>query len=63
MPYLLLKYLTKMSKAIQKQTKNVERYLYHHGFVKIIVRFELQKQGIEWDEFLMNNGFEDQNTT
>jgi hypothetical protein len=63
MPYFLIKYLTKMSKSIQKKNKNVDRSLYHHGLVKIIVKSELQKQGIEWDKFLMDNGFEDQNTT
>jgi hypothetical protein len=38
----------------------VERYLYHHSLINIIIKYELQKQGIEWSQFLLDNGFEDQ---
>jgi len=59
----LIKSLTKMSKSIKKKNNNVDRSLYHLDLVKIIAKYELQKQGIECDKFLMDNGFEDQNTT
>jgi hypothetical protein len=36
---------------------------YRHGLFKIIIKYELQNQGIEWEQFLSNNGFEDQDTT
>jgi len=37
--------------------------LYHRGLVKIIVKIELYKQGIEWGKFLMDNGFKEKDTT
>jgi hypothetical protein len=58
-PYYFLNILTKMAKSIQRQTKNVERSLYHHGLIKLVVKHELSKKGIGWSEFLASNGFED----
>jgi len=58
MPYYLLHSLTKMSIAIQKQTKNIERSLYHHGLIKMIVKHELMKKGMGWSKFLVANEFE-----
>jgi hypothetical protein len=58
LPYYLLHSLTKMSRAIQKKTKNMDRSLYHHGLIKMIIKHELMKQGMVWSEFLVANGFE-----
>ena len=45
-PYYFLNILTKMAKSIQRQTKNVERSLYHHGLIKLVVKHEISKKGI-----------------
>jgi hypothetical protein len=59
MPYYLFNNNTKMSKSIQRESKNVERSLYHHDLIKLDVKHELSKKDIGWLEFLENNGFED----
>jgi hypothetical protein len=53
MPHYLLKYFSKMSKTIQKQKINVEKSLYHHGLIQIIVKSELQKQELNGINFLL----------
>jgi hypothetical protein len=46
MPYFLLQSLSKMAKAVQKQGRNSEKSLYHCGFIKMIIIYELQKQNL-----------------
>jgi hypothetical protein len=58
LPYYLLHNLTKISREIQKKTKNKNMYLYHHGLKKMIIKHELMKQGMVWLEFLVANEFE-----
>jgi hypothetical protein len=58
MPYFLLQSLSKMAKAVQKQGRNTEKSLYHCGFIKMIIIYELQKQNLTWQQFIIENGFE-----
>lgn len=58
MSYFLLPSLSKMAKRVQKQGKSMEKILYHHGLIKLIVMHELQKQNFSWNHFLFNNDFE-----
>jgi hypothetical protein len=48
MPYFLLQILSKMAKVVQKQGKNTEKSLYHYGFIKMIIIYELQKKILTW---------------
>jgi hypothetical protein len=58
MPYFLLQSLSKMAKTVQKQGRNTERSLYHCGLIKMIIKDELQKQNVIWQQFTIENGFE-----
>ena len=58
MPYFLLQILSKMAKDVLKQENNIEKILYHYGFIKIIIKYELQKQDLSWQQFVVGNGFE-----
>ena len=48
MPYFLLQSLSKMAKAVPKQGRNIEKSLYHCGFIKMIIIYELHKQNLTW---------------
>ena len=58
MPYFLLQSLSKMAKVVHKQEKNIEKSLYHYGFIKMIITYELQKHDLSWQQFVVGNGFE-----
>jgi hypothetical protein len=58
MPYFLLQSLSKMAKTVQKQGRNTGRSLYHCGLIKMIVKNELLKQNMNWQQFTIENGFE-----
>jgi hypothetical protein len=58
LPYFLLQSLSKMAKTVQKQDRNAGRSLYHCGLIKIIVKNELLKQNMNWQQFTIENGFE-----
>jgi hypothetical protein len=58
MPYFLLQSLSKMAKTVQKQDRNTRRSLYHCGLIKMIVKNELLKQNMNWQQFTIENGFE-----
>jgi hypothetical protein len=58
MPYFLLQSLSKMAKTVQKQDRNTVRSLYHCGLIKMIVKNELLKQNMNWQQFTTENGFE-----
>jgi hypothetical protein len=47
-----------MAKTVQKQGRNTGRSLYHCGLIKMIVKDELQKQNVNWQQFTIENGFE-----
>jgi predicted ATPase len=58
MPYFLLQSLSKMAKTVQKQGRNTDRSLYDCGLIKMIIKDELQKQNVIWQQFTIENGFE-----
>jgi hypothetical protein len=58
LPYFLLQSLSKMAKTVQKQGRNTGRSLYHCGLIKMIVKNELLKQNMNWQQFTIENGFE-----
>jgi hypothetical protein len=58
MPYFLLQSLSKMAKAVQKQGRNTKKSLYHCGFIKMIIIYELQRKNLTWQQFIIENGFE-----
>ena len=60
MPYFLLQSLSKMAKAVQKRAEDKLTSLFHCGLIKIIITYELQKQNLTWQEFLIHNQFEEQ---
>ena len=55
MPYYLLQSLKKMSTQVKKN-KNKERSMYHHGFIKMLVEYELNQRRQSWKIFLWENG-------
>ena len=57
LPFYLYNSLIKMSKRYQQQSLSFPQYVYHRGFIKILVQFQLNKKGKSWDEFLLAGGF------
>ena len=55
MPYYLLHNLKKISMQVRKN-KNKERSMYHHGFIKMLVEYELNQREQSWNIFLWENG-------
>jgi len=48
-----------MSKNIQKNSKNVNHRLYHHGLIKILIVEDLHERNDSWDAFLIHDGLVD----
>ena len=46
-----------MADKVQMKTQACETSLFHHGLVKLIVLYELQKVNREWSAFLFLCGF------
>ena len=59
LPFYLYNSLIKMSKRYQQQSLSFPQYVYHHGLIKILVQFQLNKKGKSWDEFLIAGGFKE----
>ena len=57
LPFYLYNSLIKMSKRYQQQSLSFPQYVYHRGFINILVQFQLNKKGKSWDEFLIAEGF------
>jgi hypothetical protein len=51
-PFYFLKSLEKMSSQVRKNVTNPNNSLFHHGFIKLLVLVELEKQGPTWDAFI-----------
>ena len=60
MPHFLLQSLSKMAKSVQRRAKDKKTSLFQCGLIKIIIKHELQKQNLTWQEFLIHNQFEEQ---
>ena len=56
-PYLLFISLEKMAYAIQNTVGDQDKSLFHHGFFKIVILYQLSYVGRNWDEFLSENKF------
>ena len=48
-----------MAKAVQKSAEDKLTSLFHCGLIKIIITYELQKQNLTWQEFIIHNQFEE----
>ena len=55
-PFYLYDSLIKMSERYQRQPLSFPRYVYHHGPIKILFQFQLNKKRKSWDEFLVAEG-------
>jgi hypothetical protein len=51
-PFYFLKILEKMSSQVRKNVTNPHNSLFHHGFIKLLILTELEKQGQSWDAFI-----------
>ena len=56
-PFYLYNSLIKMSQRYQRLPLSFPQYMYHHGLIKILVQFQLNKKRKSWDEFLVAEGF------
>ena len=48
-----------MAKVVEKHAKDKLTSLFHCGLIKIIITYELQKQNLTWQEFIIHNQFEE----
>ena len=44
-----------MAQRIQRNPRNIERSLYNHGFIRILVDEDLKKTNDSWEQFLSHN--------
>ena len=56
--YFLLNSLCKIAYVVQNTIGDQYRSLFHHGLVKILVKYQLYFIGKTRDQFLDENGFE-----
>ena len=63
LPYFLLSSLRKMCSIVQRNPRNIESHLYHHGLVKILVEEQLKENRDTWERFLVRNHFEEAGET
>ena len=52
-----------MASGIEKNPMNLERSLYHLDLVKLIVMEKLRSQNETWENFLVQNGLQDEPIT
>ena len=57
LPFFLLQSLRKMAHTIQTIIGDIEQSLFHHGILKILFQYQLNRLGRYWDEFLNANDF------
>ena len=46
-----------MAHTIQNMVGDIEQSLFHHGLLKILFHYQLNRIGRSWDEFLNENSF------
>ena len=63
LPYFLLSSLRKMCSIVQRNPRNIEPHLYHHGLVKMLVEEQLKAKRDTWEIFLVRNHFEEAGET
>jgi len=59
LPYFQLSSLRKMCSIVQRNPRNIEPHLYHHGLVKILVEEQLKAKRDTWERFLIRNHFQE----
>ena len=59
LPHFMLLSLKNMSFTVQKHIGNIESHLYHHGFIKILIKDQLKKTKDTWEQFLIRNYFQE----
>ena len=59
--YFLLHRLKKISINAQKKIQLIENTMYHHGLIKILIKFHLQSIGDNWERFLVRDHSEKKN--
>ena len=57
LPYCLLNSLENMAYVVHNTIGDHDRSLFHHGLIKILIRYQLFAIGKSWDQFLVENGF------
>ena len=57
LPFFLLQSLRKMAHTVQTIVGDIEQSLFHHGLLKILFLYQLNRLGISLDEFLNMNDF------
>ena len=58
LPFYLYRSLTKISDKAQVKKEGNETYLFHHGFIKLLVLEELNILGRYWTSVLFMSGYE-----
>jgi hypothetical protein len=48
-----------MCSIVQRNPRNIEPHLYHHGLVKILVEEQLKAKRDTWERFLVRNHFQE----
>ena len=53
----LLKILSKMAHLCQIKSLSSKRNVFHHGLVKILIKFQLEQNGDSWEKSVKRNHF------
>ena len=59
LPFYLLKSLQRMVTWVQTHPEHTSRSIYHQGLIKLLIISHLNKDGRNWDSFLLESGFEE----
>jgi hypothetical protein len=50
--------MSKMEHFYHRKNLSSEINVFHHGLVKILIEFQLEKNGDSWEKFLKRNHFQ-----
>lgn len=59
LPFFLLNSLRRMASNVHKKIEFIEKTMYHHGLVNILIEFHLKGIGDTWEDFLIRNHFQE----
>jgi hypothetical protein len=54
-PYFLWRSLKKMCEAVKRLVVNLEKHLFHHGIIKLLIVIELKARKNTWNNFIAGN--------
>lgn len=60
LPYFLYRSLLRMIETVKQEHMPKAGQIYHQGFIKILVEYQVRSQGIVWREFMSKNHFTEQ---